>query len=107
MIATSIGATLVDSGLARAEEVMREADVALSSARAPGGSNLVTYSPAMQHQFMQIVSLEGDLHMALEREEFRLRFQPIVDLQAREIVGVEALLRWMHPLEGLLPPTAS
>ncbi len=105
MIATSIGATLVDSGLARAEEVMREADVALSSARSSGGSNLVTYSPAMQHQFMQIVSLEGDLHMALEREEFRLRYQPIVDLQAREIVGVEALLRWMHPLEGLLPPS--
>jgi diguanylate cyclase (GGDEF)-like protein len=105
MIATSIGATLVDSGLARAEEVMREADVALSSARSSGGSNLVTYSPAMQHQFMQIVSLEGDLHMALEREEFRLRFQPIVDLQARQIVGVEALLRWMHPLEGLLPPS--
>lgn len=105
MIATSIGATLVDSGLARAEEVMREADVALSSARASGGANLVTYSPAMQHQFMQVVSLEGDLHMALEREEFRLRFQPIVDLQARQIVGVEALLRWMHPLEGLLPPS--
>lgn len=105
MIATSIGATLVDSGLSRAEEVMREADVALSSARSSGGSNLVTYSPAMQHQFMQIVSLEGDLHTALEREEFRLRFQPIVDLQARQIVGVEALLRWMHPLEGLLPPS--
>jgi diguanylate cyclase (GGDEF)-like protein len=105
MIATSIGATLVESGLARAEEVMREADVALSSARSSGGANLVTYSPAMQHQFMQIVSLEGDLHMALEREEFRLRFQPIVDLQARQIVGVEALLRWMHPLEGLLPPS--
>ena len=105
MIATSIGATLVESGLARAEEVMREADVALSSARSSGGANLVTYSAAMQHQFMQIVSLEGDLHMALEREEFRLRFQPIVDLQARQIVGVEALLRWMHPLEGLLPPS--
>ena len=105
MIATSIGATLVDSGLARAEEVMREADVALSSARSSGGANLVTYSPAMQHQFMQVVSLEGDLHMALEREEFRLRFQPIVDLQGRQIVGVEALLRWMHPLEGLLPPS--
>jgi diguanylate cyclase (GGDEF)-like protein len=104
VIATSIGATQVESGLARAEEVMREADVALSSARSAGGSNLVTYSPMMQNQFMQIVSLEGDLHMALEREEFRLRFQPIVNLHGGKIVGVEALLRWMHPLEGLLPP---
>jgi diguanylate cyclase (GGDEF)-like protein len=103
VIATSIGATEVESGLARAEEVMREADVALSSARS-AGSSLVTYNPMMQHQFMQIVSLEGDLHLALEREEFRLRFQPIVDLRVRQVVGVEALLRWMHPVEGLLSP---
>jgi EAL domain-containing protein (putative c-di-GMP-specific phosphodiesterase class I) len=64
----------------------------------------VTYSAAMQNQLMQSVSLEGDLHTALQREEFRLLFQPIVDLRSSRVVGVEVLLRWLHPLEGLLTP---
>jgi diguanylate cyclase (GGDEF)-like protein len=104
VVATSIGATCVESGLQRTEEVLREADIALYSAKTPGGSNLVTYSASMQHQLMHLVSLEGDLHAALERDEFRLLFQPIVDLRERHIVGVEVLLRWYHPLEGLLTP---
>lgn len=104
MAATSMGATYIDSGLQRAEEVLREADIALSAARAQGSTNLVSYSSAMQAHLMQLVSLEGDLHTALEREEFRLLFQPIVDLPARRIVGVEVLLRWLHPVEGMLRP---
>jgi diguanylate cyclase (GGDEF)-like protein len=104
MAATSMGATYVESGLQRAEEVLREADIALSSAKSQGGSRLVSYSSAMQTHLMQLVSLEGDLQQALERQEFRLLFQPIVDLSARQIVGMEVLLRWLHPVEGLLRP---
>ncbi|HWG77232.1 MAG TPA: bifunctional diguanylate cyclase/phosphodiesterase [Steroidobacteraceae bacterium] len=104
MAATSMGATYVESGLQRAEEVLREADIALSSAKAQGGSRLVSYSSAMQTHLMQQVSLEGDLQQALERQEFRLMFQPIVDLSGRQIVGMEVLLRWLHPVEGLLRP---
>lgn len=102
--ATNMGATFVQSGLQRAEEVLREADLALSQAKSQGGSSLVTYSSAMQAHLMQAVSLEADLHSALERQEFRLVFQPIVELRARHVVGVEALLRWLHPVEGLLGP---
>ena len=102
--ATNVGATFVESGLQRAEEVLREADLALSRAKAQGGSSLVTYSSAMQSHLMQAVSLEADLHSALERQEFKLVFQPIVDLRARNVVGVEVLLRWLHPVEGLLAP---
>ncbi|HEY7930167.1 MAG TPA: bifunctional diguanylate cyclase/phosphodiesterase, partial [Steroidobacteraceae bacterium] len=104
MAATSMGATYVESGLQRAEEVLREADIALSSAKAQGGSRLVSYSSAMQTHLMQQVSLEGDLQQALERQEFRLMFQPIVALSGRQIVGMEVLLRWLHPVEGLLRP---
>ena len=104
LAATSMGATYIDTGLQRAEEVLREADIALSAAKAQGGSRLVSYSSAMQQHLMQLVSLEGDLQQALERQEFRLMFQPIVDLSARQIVGMEILLRWLHPVEGLLRP---
>jgi diguanylate cyclase (GGDEF)-like protein len=103
--AISIGATWMESGLQRTEEVLREADIALNSAKAIGGSNLMTYSATMQNQLMQLVSLESDLHSALARGEFRLLFQPIVDLQACHVVGVEVLLRWLHPVEGLLTPS--
>jgi EAL domain-containing protein (putative c-di-GMP-specific phosphodiesterase class I) len=53
---------------------------------------------------VSLVSLEADLHVALERREFRLLFQPIVELQGGRVVGAEALLRWRHPVEGLLTP---
>jgi diguanylate cyclase (GGDEF)-like protein len=103
--AVSVGATWVESGLQRTEEVLREADIALNGAKATGGSNPMTYSATMQNQLMQVVSLESDLHSALARGEFRLLFQPIVDLQACHVVGVEVLLRWLHPVEGLLTPS--
>src|SRR5258708_25189808 len=53
---------------------------------------------------VSLVSLEADLHIALERNEFRLLFQPIVDMRGPRVVGAEALLRWRHPVEGLLAP---
>jgi diguanylate cyclase (GGDEF)-like protein len=102
--AMNIGATYVASGLQRAEEVLREADLALSRAKAQGGSSLITYSNAMQAQLLQVVSLEADLHSALQRDEFQLVFQPIVNLASQRIVGAEVLLRWLHPVEGLLLP---
>jgi diguanylate cyclase (GGDEF)-like protein len=104
LAAISMGATYVEGGLQRAEEVLREADIALSAAREQGGARLVTYSSSMQTHLMQLVSLEADLQLALERREFRLLYQPIVELQARRIVGMEVLLRWLHPLEGMLRP---
>jgi EAL domain-containing protein (putative c-di-GMP-specific phosphodiesterase class I) len=103
--AINIGATWVESGLQRTEEVLRETDIALNSSKAIGGSNLMIYSATMQNQLMQVVSLESDLHSALARGEFRLLFQPIVDLQLCHVVGVEVLLRWLHPVEGLLTPS--
>src|SRR5258708_27508481 len=58
----------------------------------------------MAGQAANLVSLEADLHVARERHELQLLFQPIVDLQTYKMVGAEALLRWRHPVEGVLAP---
>jgi EAL domain-containing protein (putative c-di-GMP-specific phosphodiesterase class I) len=64
----------------------------------------MSYSSAMGGNAASLVSLEADLHLALERKELRLLFQPIVDLSTGRTAGAEALLRWQHPVEGLLRP---
>ncbi|MGQ0833747.1 MAG: EAL domain-containing protein [Gammaproteobacteria bacterium] len=103
-VAASMGVTCVDSGLQRAENVLREADIALSVAKSQEGQRVVEYDPAMGGDAVGLVSLEADLHVALERDELRLLFQPIVDLRTGHIVGAEALLGWRHPVEGVLAP---
>ncbi len=62
------------------------------------------YAPNMGGQAANLVSLEADLHVAIEKKQLRLLFQPIVDLRTGKMVGAEALLRWRHPVEGLLAP---
>jgi diguanylate cyclase (GGDEF)-like protein len=103
-IAARFGVTCVESGLQRAEEVMREADIALSAANPDQGTTIVAYSPEMRERTLSVAHLEADLQGALERREFKLLYQPIVDLRSDRIVGCEALLRWLHPTEGLLTP---
>ncbi len=103
-ITAHIGMSCVESGPQRAEDLMREADVALSMAKRQEEHPCVAYSPAMGGDAASLVSLEADLHVALERRELKLLFQPIVDLHGRQAVGAEALLRWRHPIEGVLRP---
>lgn len=103
-VAARVGVTCVESGLQRAEEIVREADIALSFAKRHETANAVAYQPAMGGSFASLVSLEADLHVAIERRELHLQFQPIIDLRRQRAVGVEALLRWRHPIEGLLMP---
>jgi len=103
-VAAHIGITCVDTELQRTEDVVREADVALSVAKQRDAAEPVIYEAALGADVVSTVSLEADLHVALEREQLRLLFQPIVDLAAGSVVGAEALLRWHHPVEGLLPP---
>ena len=103
-VAARFGVTCVESGLHRAEEVVREADIALSAVRTGEGGHIVAYNARMREQTVSLVHLEADLHVALERRELKLLFQPIVDLLDGRIVGCEALLRWQHPVEGLLTP---
>ena len=103
-VSSRVGFTCIDSGLQRAEEALREADLAVSIARQQQRVRAVAYAPGMVGAAVSLVSLEADLHVALERREFRLLFQPIVELGSGRVVGAEALLRWRHPVEGLLAP---
>jgi diguanylate cyclase (GGDEF)-like protein len=103
-VSARVGFTSVDSGLQRAEDMMREADLAVALARQQQRPRALAYAQGMAGAAVSLVSLEADLHVALDRREFRLLFQPIVDLRAGRVVGAEALLRWRHPVEGLLTP---
>jgi diguanylate cyclase (GGDEF)-like protein len=104
VVTATFGVTAVDSGQQRAEDVVREADIALTVAKRQETSKIVLYTPSMAGQAASLVSLEADLHVALEKHELRLLFQPIVDLRTYRMVGAEALLRWRHPVESVLQP---
>jgi diguanylate cyclase (GGDEF)-like protein len=104
VVMATVGVTCVESGQQRAEDVVREADIALSAAKRHGTEKIAVYTPIMAGQAASLVSLEADLHVALERHELRLLFQPIVDLRTYGMVGAEALLRWRHPVESVLAP---
>jgi len=103
-VATRIGFTCIGRSLRRPEEALREADVALSVARGEPGLATVEYTPDMGGAAVSLVSLEADLYLALERGEFGLLFQPIFALPGARVAGFEALLRWYHPVEGMLTP---
>lgn len=103
-VAATLGVTCIDSGQERAEDVIREADLALTVAKGRETTKAVLYAPHMRGRSSALVSLDSDLHVALQKHELRLLYQPIVDLSTRKMVGAEALLRWRHPVEGLLSP---
>ena len=104
VVAATMGVTWVDSGQQRAEDIVREADIALSAAKHHETAKILGYMPNMAGQAANLVSLEADLHVASERHELQLLFQPIVNLHTYTMVGAEALLRWRHPVEGVLAP---
>jgi diguanylate cyclase (GGDEF)-like protein/PAS domain S-box-containing protein len=99
----SIGVACSRSG-DDAEQLLRNADIAMYNAKAAGKARLVVFHPHMQEQLHDRLRLEQDIDLALARDEFFLEFQPVVDLTSRELLGVEALLRWNHPQRGVVMP---
>jgi diguanylate cyclase (GGDEF)-like protein/PAS domain S-box-containing protein len=87
-----------------AEQLLRNADIAMYHAKAAGKARFVVFQPHMQEQLHDRLRLEQDIDLALARNEFFLEFQPVVDLARRELLGVEALLRWNHPQRGVVLP---
>jgi diguanylate cyclase (GGDEF)-like protein/PAS domain S-box-containing protein len=102
----SIGIAMAATGQEDAEELLRNADAALSRAKMLGKNRLEVFDRGMHAEAMARLRLETDLRRALERGEFHLAFQPIVTLESGEIDGFEALLRWHHPQRGVVPPDA-
>jgi diguanylate cyclase (GGDEF)-like protein/PAS domain S-box-containing protein len=86
------------------EELLRNADVAMYAAKAAGKGMVAHYEPEMHVVLLDRLSLAADLSPALERGEFRVYYQPLVELEGGGVVGVEALVRWEHPRRGLIAP---
>ena len=101
----SIGVACSSSG-DDAEQLLRNADIAMYNAKAAGKARCVLFQPQMQEQLHDRLRLEQDFDLALARHEFFVEFQPVVDLTRRELLGVEALVRWRHPQRGIVMPGA-
>ncbi len=101
---TSIGIAISSSRYRKAEELLRDADVAMYRAKDDGRHRFAVFDEHLHKRAMQLLELESDLRHAIARNEFTPYFQPIVRLADRVIIGHEALLRWMHPQRGLLAP---
>jgi diguanylate cyclase (GGDEF)-like protein/PAS domain S-box-containing protein len=103
-LSASVGIALSGEGPEQADEILRNADVALYMAKSRGKGRHSVFERVMHTSLLERFELGLDLRKALDRQELLLHFQPIVDLRAGQIVGAEALVRWNHPERGLLPP---
>jgi len=103
-LSSSIGAALYPDHAQDAEALMRHADTALYVAKRAGENRFKVFHPDMDTRLMAHVSTRSALHLALERQEFELHYQPQIGLQHGELVGVEALIRWRRPGHALNLP---
>jgi diguanylate cyclase (GGDEF)-like protein/PAS domain S-box-containing protein len=103
-VTTSIGIALARGG-ELADELIRDADAAMYRAKERGRARYEVFDEAMRGRAIARLRMENDLRRALERDELRLEYQPVVSLRNFAIVGVEALLRWRHPERGEIAPS--
>ncbi|HEY9624230.1 MAG TPA: EAL domain-containing protein [Crinalium sp.] len=100
----SIGIALSTTGYDSAEDVIRDADTAMYRAKAKGRAQHEIFNKGMHARAVALLKIETDLRRAIERQEFLLHYQPIVSLKTSSITGFEALLRWQHPVRGMISP---
>jgi diguanylate cyclase (GGDEF)-like protein len=107
VLATSVGIAFGDAATvagADAEELLRNADVAMHRAKDSGKGHYEVFQPEMHARALARLELKGELQRALEEGEFTLRYQPIMDLARGDMAGMEALMRWEHPRRGTVAP---
>ncbi|MEH2083392.1 MAG: EAL domain-containing protein [Nostoc sp.] len=100
----SIGISWGNKDYDRPEYLLRDADTAMYRAKAQGRAKYHVFNPAMHQEAIQLLELENDLRRAVERREFLVYYQPIISLATGRISGFEALVRWQHPIRGLVSP---
>ncbi|HEV8694489.1 MAG TPA: diguanylate cyclase, partial [Lysobacter sp.] len=100
----SVGIALSHERYRSPEELLRDADVAMYRAKAHGRQRFEIFDERLHQEALRLLDLESDLRRAIQRSEFEPHFQPIVRLLDRQVVGYEALLRWRHPVRGLMLP---
>lgn len=104
VLGTSIGVAMGEGGDQNAEHLLRNADIAMYSAKARGRSGYAVFDQVMHEEIVNTLQLENDLRVAIEEKQFVLHYQPIVELETAKILGFEALVRWEHPDKGQIPP---
>jgi len=105
-ICASIGAAVHGDPEADPTHLLKNADVALYQAKFDGRNRSVVFRPAMRTEVEQRVELLREVRLAISQGEFDLFYQPVVDLAGNTVAGFEALMRWNHPEQGVLPPAA-
>jgi diguanylate cyclase (GGDEF)-like protein/PAS domain S-box-containing protein len=100
----SIGVAVAEPGTT-IDELIGRADVAMYVAKAEGRKRVVRFESHMRERATERLLLEADLRKALDQGELSVHYQPQVDLQTGEVLGAEALLRWTHPIRGIIPPS--
>ncbi len=103
-ITASIGLALAENQPHRTEEVLKDAELAMYHAKRIGGDRIEIFKPAMRSRKTDRLTMESELRRAIEREEIKVLYQPIMRLEDRAIAGFEALARWDHPKLGRLSP---
>jgi diguanylate cyclase (GGDEF)-like protein/PAS domain S-box-containing protein len=103
-LTASIGLALAENQAHRTDEVLKDAELAMYYAKRIGGDRIEIFKPAMRSRKTDRLTMESELRRAIEREEIKVLYQPIVRLEDRAIAGFEALARWDHPKLGRLSP---
>jgi diguanylate cyclase (GGDEF)-like protein len=103
-VTVSIGITISSIGYSKSEDILRDADIAMYYAKQQGKSRYQIMTSSLQAAAMRRFQLERELRDALKKGEFCLFYQPIICLKTGELSGFEALIRWQHPLHGLISP---
>jgi len=101
---TSVGVSLSMIMPDRAEDLLRDAEIAMRRAKGLGGSRCELYDTGMHSRAEDRLKLEKELRAAFDRNQFRVYYQPIVHLETKRITGFEALVRWHHPEQGIVSP---
>jgi diguanylate cyclase (GGDEF)-like protein len=100
----SIGIAIADASYQLADEVLRDADVALYRAKALGRKRFELFDASLQKHAVDVLTMERELRVALQKNQFVPYFQPILRLDTDQVQGYEALIRWNHPVRGLIGP---
>jgi diguanylate cyclase (GGDEF)-like protein/PAS domain S-box-containing protein len=104
VLTASVGLITWTTEQSSAEDMVKDAELAMHQAKRFGGDRIEPFRPAFRSTGTDRLQFESDLRRALERREFTLAYQPIVRLEDNSIAGFEALLRWDHPRRGMIPP---
>ena len=106
IVGGTIGIAISSPTVNSPEDLLRAADVALYRAKAGGGDTFAIFDPHRDQGGLERLEHEAELRQAVERGEFEIAYQPVVDIESGRVMAVEALLRWRHPARGILPPAS-